>query len=55
MLFIACLLTTLAAIIGIPDNLPGILLYYLGIISIVFAILHNVLEAVNNLNILDPV
>ena len=32
---------TVAAIIGIADNLPGILLCYAGIISIVYAFIHH--------------
>ena len=79
--FLGCASLTVGWIIGVDDNLPGILLAYAGIVLItyafihhwkksknyvillvasiigfiVFAILHNVLEAVNNLNILDPV
>ena len=36
-----CAMITVAAIIGIPDNLPGILLCYAGIASIVYAFIHH--------------
>jgi hypothetical protein len=41
LLLTGCLLVTIAVIIGIADNLPGILLCYAGIISAVFAFIHH--------------
>ncbi len=41
LLFIGCLLITVAAIIGIPDNLPGILLCYFGIVAVILAFIHH--------------
>ena len=36
-----CVLIIVAAIIGIPDNLPGILLCYAGVASIIYAFIHH--------------
>ncbi len=41
LLFIGCSLVAFAAIIGIPDNLPGILLCYAGVASIIYAFIHH--------------
>ena len=41
LLFIGCLLIAVAAIIGIPDNLPGILLCYAGVASVIYAFIHH--------------
>ncbi|KPL26533.1 MAG: hypothetical protein AMS23_01370 [Bacteroides sp. SM1_62] len=36
-----CVLITVAAIMGVSDNLPGILLCYAGIVSLIFAFIHH--------------
>ena len=41
MVFSGCALITVAAIIGISDNLPGILLCYAGVASIIYAFMHH--------------
>ena len=41
LLVLGCVLISLALIIGIDDNLPGILLCYSGIASVVYAFVHH--------------